>query len=154
VLTALFSSHFPLSVVPPYRAGETAESDIFIPANLMSGDDGRVLNLPAQLRRNPILLHAGETVTADKVQIIESIRAYQLSQRNPRRLLGLLALIGLMFFALYKAATTSQSSRLGPRTAFWVAASALMIQTMIVRVGMFGAAVLGTRPETLGFGGI
>ena len=154
ILTTIFSSHFPLSVVPAYHAGELADSDVVIPANLLSGDDARGLTLPEQFKRNPILVHAGEIVTPEKVPVIESIRAFQLAQRNPKRLLGLLALVGLMFFALYKSATTSRSSRLGPRTAFWVAASALMIQAMIVRVGMFGAAVLGTRPETLGFGGI
>ena len=58
-----------------------------------------------------------------------------------------------MFFALYKSAVTSQSSRLGPRTAFWVASSALMFQTLLVRVGMFGASVLSARPETGGLGG-
>lgn len=154
LVTAISASHFPLTVVPLYRAGDVVESDVVIPANLMSGNDPRTVNVPPQFRRNPILLHAGETVTPDKVSVIEAIRSFQLAQRNPGRLLGLLALIGLMFFGLYKAALSSQSSRLGPRTAFWVSTSALMIQTLLVRLGMFGAAVLGTRPETLGFGGI
>ncbi|MEP7342475.1 MAG: HDIG domain-containing metalloprotein [Acidobacteriota bacterium] len=153
-LIAISSSHFPLSIVPAYRAGDVAESDVVIPANLLLGDDPRGNAVPAQFKRTPVLLHAGETVTPDKVPVIEAIRDFQLGQRNPKRLMGLLALVGLMLFALYKSALTSRSSRLGPRTAFWVAASALMIQTMIVRMGMFGAAVLGTRPETLGFGGI
>jgi putative nucleotidyltransferase with HDIG domain len=154
LVTAISASHFPLTIVPAYRAGDIVGSDVVIPANLMSGNDPRVAKVPDQFKRNPILLHAGEIVTPDKVPVIEAIRSFQLAQRNPRRLLGLLALIGLMFFGLYKAASTSQSSRLGPRTAFWVATSALMIQTLLVRLGMFGAAVLGTRPETLGFGGI
>lgn len=154
LVTAISASHFPLSIVPLYRTGDVVESDVVIPANLMSGSDPRTVSVPAQFKRNPILLHAGEIVTPEKVPVIEAIRSFQLAQRNPKRLLGLLALIGLMFFGLYKAALTSQSSRLGPRTAFWVSTSALMIQTLLVRLGMFGAAVLGTRPETLGFGGI
>ncbi|HEX9004250.1 MAG TPA: HDIG domain-containing protein [Blastocatellia bacterium] len=154
LVTAISASHFPLSIVPLYRTGDVVESDVVIPANLMSGNDPRTVSVPAQFKRNPILLHAGEIVTPEKVPVIEAIRSFQLAQRNPKRLLGLLALIGLMFFGLYKAALTSQSSRLGPRTAFWVSTSALMIQTLLVRLGMFGAAVLGTRPETLGFGGI
>src|SRR6266511_3240997 len=76
-----------------------------------------------------------------------------LAERQPKRLIGLLALVGMMFFALYKSAVTSQSSRLGPRTAFWVASSALMFQTLLARVGMFGASVLSARPETGGLGG-
>lgn len=153
-LTTLFASHFPLSVVPAYRPGEVAVTDIVVPADLIARIEARAGSFPIQLSRNPVLLHAGETITPDKLPLIESIRGYQLAQRNPKRLLGLLALIGLMFFALYKSALASQSSRLGPRTAFWVASSALMIQTFIVRVGMFGASVLGTRPEAMQFGGI
>ena len=143
LVTAISASHFPLSIVPLYRTGDVVESDVVIPANLMSGNDPRAVSVPAQFKRNPILLHAGEIVTPEKVPVIEAIRSFQLAQRNPKRLLGLLALIGLMFFGLYKAALTSQSSRLGPRTAFWVSTSALMIQTLLVRLGMFGAAVLG-----------
>ncbi len=153
-LTTLFASHFPLSVVPAYRPGEVAVTDIVVPADLIARIEARAGSFPIQLSRNPVLLHAGETITPDKLPLIESIRGYQLAQRNPKHLLGLLALIGLMFFALYKSALASQSSRLGPRTAFWVASSALMIQTFIVRVGMFGASVLGTRPEAMQFGGI
>ncbi|MFN0108010.1 MAG: HD family phosphohydrolase [Blastocatellia bacterium] len=153
-LTTLFASHFPLTVVPVYSSGEVIKSDIVIPADLSARIGTRNGNLSPNLTLNPVLLRAGETVTADKLPLIETIRNYQLAQRNPNRLLGLLALVSLMFFALYKSAITSQSSRLGPRTAYWVACSALMIQTFIVRVGMFGASVLGTRPEAMQFGGI
>lgn len=153
-LTTLFASHFPLIVVPVYRSGEVIESDIVIPADLGARIETRNGSLSPNFVRNPVLLHAGETVTSDKLPLIETIRNYQLAQRNPKRLLGLLALVSLMFFALFKSAITSQSSRLGPRTAYWVACSALMIQTFIVRLGLFGASVLGTRPEAMQFGGI
>lgn len=158
VLTTVFASHFPLTVVPEYRPGDLAETDIVIPADLVARIESRNTYIIGQgslnLGRNPILLHASEPVTADKIPLINTIRAYQLAQRNPKRLLGLFALVCLMSFALYKSATTSQSSRLGPRTAYWVASSALMIQTLLVRIGMFGASVLGTRPEAMQFGGI
>src|SRR5262249_57793324 len=110
-------------------------------------------DLADQLKRNAVLLRAGETVTAEKLPVIERVRQYQLAERQPKRLIGLLALVGMMFFALYKSAVTSQSSRLGPRTAFWVASSALMFQTLLARLGMFGASVLSARPETGGLGG-
>jgi len=154
IFTALFASHYPLTVVPLYRTGEVAESDVVVPADLMARGEVRGSGLPLQFKRNPVLLHAGETVTDEKQQLIEIIHNYQIAQRNPNRILGLLALVGLMFFALYKSAQFSDSTRLGPRTAFWVASSALMVQTGIVRAGMFGAAVLGARPETVSFGGI
>ncbi|HQR35022.1 MAG TPA: HDIG domain-containing protein [Blastocatellia bacterium] len=157
VLTTLFASHFPLTVVPQYRVGDIVETDIVMPADLIARIESRIAySSPGSQNpnHNPILLHAGEPVTENKIALIDTIRNYQLAQRNPKRLLGLFALICLMFVALYKSAITSQSSRLGPRTAYWVTSSALMIQTFIVRVGMFGASVIGTRPEAMQFGGI
>lgn len=153
-LTAFFASHFPLSVVPDYQVGQLVESNIIVPADLAARVEARQATELAQINNSPVLLHAGEIVTVEKLPLIKAIRNYQMAHRDPRRLMGLLALVGLMFVALYKSATTSQSSRLGPRTAFWVASSALMIQTFIVRVGMFGASVLGVRPEATQFGSI
>jgi cyclic-di-AMP phosphodiesterase PgpH len=153
VLTTLLVSNFPISILPSYRVGDVVEHDVVAPVELIVKDDVVDDNLAERLKRNPVLLHAGETVTADKLPLIERVRQYQLAARQPKRLIGLLVLVGMMFFALYKSAVTSQSSRLGPRTAFWVASSALMFQTLLVRVGMFGASVLSARPETGGLGG-
>jgi putative nucleotidyltransferase with HDIG domain len=153
VLTALLVSNFPISILPSYRVGDVAKHDLVAPVELIVKDDVDGDDLAKEIRRNPVLLHAGEIVTAEKLPLIERVRQYQLAQRQPRRLIGLLALVAVMFFALYKSAVTSQSSRLGPRTAFWVAASALMFQTLLARIGMFGASVLSTRPETDGYGG-
>ena len=153
VLTTLLVSNFPISILPSYRVGDVVEHDVVAPVELIVKDDVGDDNLAERLKRNPVLLHGGEMVTAEKLPLIERVRQYQLSAREPKRLIGLLALVGIMFFALYKSAVTSQSSRLGPRTAFWVASSALMFQTLLVRVGMFGASVLSARPETGGLGG-
>jgi putative nucleotidyltransferase with HDIG domain len=153
ILTTLLVSNFPISILPSYRVGDVVEHDVVAPVELIVKDDVGDDNLAERLKRNPVLLHAGETVTAEKLPLIERVRQYELGARQPKRLIGLLALVGMMFFALYKSAVTSQSSRLGPRTAFWVASSALMFQTLLVRVGMFGASVLSARPETGGLGG-
>lgn len=152
LLTTLFVSHYPVSILPQYRVGDVAEYDIVVPADMVVKEEEDANGLAAQLKRSPVLLHAGENVTEEKAPLIEAVRRYQLSQRQPQRWIGLLALVGVIFYALYKSALTSQSSRLGPRTAYWVAISALMFQTLLVRLGMFGAAVLSTRPETTGFG--
>ncbi len=153
VLTTLFVSNFPISILPSYRVGDVVKYDLVAPVELIVKDDVGDDELAREIRRNPVLLHAGETVTAEKLPLIERVRQYQLAQRQPKRMVGLLALIGVMFFALYKSAATSQSSRLAPQTAFWVASSALMFQTLLARVGMFGASVLSARPETIGLGG-
>jgi putative nucleotidyltransferase with HDIG domain len=153
ILTTLLVSNFPISILPSYRVGDVVEHDVVAPVELIVKDDVGDDNLAERLKRNPVLLYAGETVTAEKLPLIERVRQYELGARQPKRLIGLLALVGMMFFALYKSAVTSQSSRLGPRPAFWVASSALMFQTLLARVGMFGASVLSARPETGGLGG-
>jgi putative nucleotidyltransferase with HDIG domain len=151
-ITAFFVSHFPISVLPQYRVGEIADSDVVVPAYLMMRDEMRLSEDPSLFKRNPVLLREGEVVTAEILELIDVIRNHQIKQRDPSHQLGLLVLILLMNFALFKTATASQSPRLGPRTAYWVASLALLIQTILVRVGMFGAAVISARPETMGYG--
>jgi hypothetical protein len=148
-LTAFAVSHFPLTMPPPYKVGETARSDVVVPATLMVEDGMQ----PNPQFKHPVLLHAGESVTPERLAQIETVRRYLQARRDPARLAGLLVMTAFFFFALYKSATTSQSSRLGPRTAYWVASSALVLQALLARAGMFGAAVLSTRPETAGLGG-
>src|SRR5262245_58135585 len=152
-LTAFLVSNFPISILPSYRVGDVVRHDLVAPVELIVRDGVGDDDLAKEIRRNPVLLHAGETMTADKLPLIERVRQYQIAQRQPRRLVGLLALVVMMFFAIYKSAVTSQSSRLEPGAAFWVASSALMLQTFLARVGMFGASVLSARPETGGLGG-
>jgi hypothetical protein len=152
-LTAYLVSNYSVSILPQYRVGDVASADLVAPVEFIVDDDIGEDELTKQIRSNPVLLHKGEEVTAEKLPLIEKVRQYQIAQRRPWRLAGLAALMGIMFFALFKSCASSQSSRLGPRTAFWVAASALMFQTLLVRLGMFGAAVLSTRPELGGLGG-
>jgi cyclic-di-AMP phosphodiesterase PgpH len=152
-LTAFLVSNYPVSILPQYHVGDVAGADLVAPVEFIVNDDIVEDELTKQIRSSPVLLHKGEEVTAEKLPLIEKVRQYQISERQPWRLIGLWALMGIIFFALFKSCASSQSSRLGPRTAFWVAASALMFQTLLVRLGMFGAAVLSTRPELSGLGG-
>ncbi len=154
LLATVFVTHYPLSVLPQYRAGDIAESDVIVPADLILRDQPHLSGSQSLFKGNPVLLRAGEVVRQEKLTLIDYVRDYQIEQRNLKSPLGLLVLILLMNFALYKMTTSSQSSRLGPRTAYWVASSALIIQTMLVRVGVFGASVFSTSPELMRFGDI
>src|SRR5215813_13005372 len=102
VLTTLLVSNYPIIIVPNYKAGDIAKSDVVAPVEMIVKDDASDDTLNDQLRANPVLAHAGEAVTAKNAQLIERVRQFQLAQRQPRRLIGLLALIGVIFFALYK----------------------------------------------------
>jgi putative nucleotidyltransferase with HDIG domain len=104
------------------------------------------------LKRNRVLLRAGDVVSEELQPLLEEVRQYQLSSRQPQQLLSLLLVVALVYYVLYQAATRGTVNRLDPRTAFWVAASAVLMQTALVRAGAFIAAVLSARPETMRFG--
>jgi len=141
--------------VPAYKAGDIAEQDVVIPIDLQhvrapASQPGR--SAAEDDHRQHILLRSGEVVTEDLVPLVELVRRHQLAERSPKRILFLLSLVSLIFFALYRAAQTSQSSRLEPERSFWVAGTAVMIQAALVRIGLFGAAVLSTRAESMWLG--
>ncbi len=151
--TTVLISRFPLSIVPAYKAGDIAIQDVVIPIQLQS------VRAPAAIRtakddahRQHILLRAGDVVTDELVPLVGAVRRHQLTERSPRRFFYLLLVVSLIYFALYKAATTSQSSRLEPHRSFWVAGTAVFFQAALVRIGLFIAAVLSTRPESMWFG--
>ncbi len=155
--TAFFISHFPLSLLPNYYAGDTALADVIVPADLQSDwarnhVSGLAPDLTQQLQQSRVIVRAGDVITASQLPLVQTIRAYQLSQRQPQRLLGLILAVIVLYFALYKTAINNPTSRITPRKAFWLAGLTLLLQTVLIRGGMFGAAVLSTRPETMRFG--
>lgn len=154
LLTALAASHIPLTILPSYRVGDIVDSDITVPVDLLGKDDAHPEESQSLFKRNPVLLRSGETVTLEKLRLIDVVRNYQIKQRNPGNILGMLAIVLLMFFGIYKTALAKGTAKLGPRAAYWVTISALMFQTMMVRIGMFAAAVLSSRPESMVFGDI
>jgi putative nucleotidyltransferase with HDIG domain len=106
------------------------------------------------LKRNRVLLRAGDVVTEDILPLLEEVRQHQLSARQPQRLAGLFLVVALIYFALYQTATRSPASRLNKETTFWVAASAVLFQTALVRAGVFIATALSARPELARFGDV
>jgi len=126
--TTVLVSRFPLSIVPAYKAGDIVEQDVVIPIQLQT------VRAPAAARaakddvhRQHILLRAGDVVTDELVPLVGAVRRHQLAERSPRRFFYLLLAVSLIYFALYKAATTSQSSRLEPLSSFWVVGTAVFL---------------------------
>lgn len=155
--TAFLCSHFPFTLLPNYNVGDSVVADIVVPADLQADSLDTFSNdlppaIAAELRNTRVILRAGEIVTEKALPQILAIRQYQLSQRQPRRVLGLILIVAALYYALFRVAIASKTIRLGPRAAFWVAASLLLLQTFLVRAGMFAAAVLSARPETMRFG--
>ncbi len=159
VATTLLASQFRLSPVPQYKQGDLVREDVVVPLDveLIPGEAPTSVSEAARrswrsTREQRVLVRAGEVVTPEMVPLLEALRSHHLAQRQPRRMIGLLLVVTLIFVALYRAAMHETGARLSQRRAYWVAATAVTIQMVLVRIGMFAAAVLSTRPETNWFG--
>src|SRR6185295_10376929 len=91
--TTFLCSHFPLTIVPDYRPGQRAVADLAVPADLQADSlDYFSAELPPvvseKLKQTRIVLRAGDVVTDDVLPQLQAIRQYQLTQRQPRRLVG------------------------------------------------------------------
>ena len=86
LLTTLFVSHYPVSILPQYRVGDVAEYDIVAPADMVVKEEEDANGLAAQFKRSPVLLHAGEKVTEEKLPLVEAVRKF-------RRWVGVLAMV-------------------------------------------------------------
>jgi cyclic-di-AMP phosphodiesterase PgpH len=80
-------------------------------------------------------------------------RDTRASLAHPLRWLGLSAVFGVIFFALYKATVRSRSLRLKRETTFWVTTTAIVLQVLLIRVGEFIAVELMLLPDMARFGG-
>ncbi|MEP7274145.1 MAG: HDIG domain-containing metalloprotein, partial [Acidobacteriota bacterium] len=156
--TTVLVSQFRLSPMTEYRAGDVVREDVILPLDLELVPSGGPRSIQEsnsrQIARSAsrVVLRAGEVVTDEVVPILDAVRRHHLSQRQPRRLVGLFVLVALVFFALYRTSMIETTVGLSQRRAYWVAATAVAIQMVLVRIGMFSAAVLSTRAETNWFG--
>jgi cyclic-di-AMP phosphodiesterase PgpH len=66
----------------------------------------------------------------------------------PHHLLAMMAAVAVIYFALCKSSSRSRSLRLPAETTFWVTSTAILLQTILVRAGMFIADMLDSNPET------
>ena len=71
-----------------------------------------------------------------------------------KRLVGMIAAVAVIFFALYKASTRSRSLRLPAETTFWVTGTAILLQTLVVRVGEFVADMFRQSPQMGQYSGV
>lgn len=93
------------------------------------------------------------SVTLVLVTALMVARDTRDSLTHPLRWLGLSAIFGVIYFALYKATTRSRLLRLAPETTFWVTTTAIALQILLVRLGDFIAVELMQLPDVSRFGG-
>ncbi len=101
------------------------------------------------LKRDQVLLRAGDVVTEEMLLLLEHVRQQQLDARQPHRVMSLLLMVAFVYFALYQAVNRSRSTRLKALTTFWVASTAVLIQIALVRAGLFVTSALSAHSDKL-----
>ncbi len=91
-----------------------------------------------------LVLSTAFLIVNDSLAVLDSLK----------RMLGMSAAVTVIFFALYKASTRSRSLRLPAETTFWVTGTAILLQTMVVRVGEFIANMFGNSPDMNRYSGV
>ncbi|MBA3323428.1 MAG: HDIG domain-containing protein [Pyrinomonadaceae bacterium] len=145
LLLARLHSPLPAGV---YAEGDVARTDIVSPSDLPVEDvqatqAARALypNAPpifANLKRNQIVAREGDPVTKQMLVQFEAIRAYSQSKRRPQHFIGLFVIVVALYWGAWKFIEhRSQVSALSlsKGRAFTLVASAILVQTVLMRVG-------------------
>ena len=104
------------------------------------------------LKRNQVIAREGDTVTPQVIAQLAAVRAYGRSERPWRSIIGLLFLVGALYWVAWEFVdhrSTAVSLGLSKRRAFALVGSAVIIQTILLRIGFtladFTAGALSTR---------
>ena len=141
-----------------YREGDIVTSNVVAPTDMAVEDRAATAarraqnpSAPAvvvQLKRNQVVARVGEPVTARMIDEFEAIRGYSQRERLPQHLLGLFLLVAALYFGAWKfvefRSLTSSGLALPRSRAFTLVASAVVIETALIRVGVVMAESVST----------
>ncbi|HEY9284882.1 MAG TPA: HDIG domain-containing metalloprotein, partial [Pyrinomonadaceae bacterium] len=133
-----------------YRVGDIVTSNVVAPVDMSVEDRaataaarGANPDAPAvvvQIKRNQVIARAGEPVSARMLDEFDAIRSYSQRERLPQHFLGLFFLVTALYFGAWKfvefRSLTSSGLALPRSRAFTLVASAIIIETMLIRVGV------------------
>lgn len=96
--------------------------------------------LPAaiSLKRNQVIVREGDTVTPKVLAELNALRAYGSKERPWRSLFGLLFLVAAIYWVAWEFVdhrSTAISLGLSKRRAFALVGSAIIVQTLLLRIG-------------------
>jgi cyclic-di-AMP phosphodiesterase PgpH len=110
---------------------------------------GKVDQAHVLLRRNQVVAREGDMVTAPMLAQLEAVREYgHAGRRWWNQLFGLLFLIAALYWLAWKFIehrSTSVTLSLAPRRAFALVGSAVIVQTILIRVGFALTESIVTR---------
>lgn len=103
-------------------------------------EDAAAKTVPAviSLKRNQVIAREGDTVKQQTLAQIAAVQAYQRTERPWRKLFGLLFLVIALYWVAWEFVdhrSTAVSLGLSKRRAFALVGSAVVVQTVLLRIG-------------------
>ncbi len=130
--TALISALLPL-IRPNVVLDETAT------ASARETEANNIPQIPISLKRNQVIAREGDTVTPAVLAQFIALRSTGRSGRPWHYLLGLLMVVGAVYWAAWKFTehrSTTAALSLSGREAFALVGSAIVVETALMRVGL------------------
>ena len=132
-----------------YNEGDIVRASVVSPADITAVDEratetSRAVlpNAPPtllSLKRNQVVARSGDTVTTKMLAQFDAISKYGDTGRRPQHFIGIFLLVGALYFGAWKfiehRSLTSTLS-LSKGRAFTLVSSAILIQTILLRVGV------------------
>ncbi len=142
---ALFAAMSPL--VRPNVFYDPAASQ-----NVREAAAGKVEPAYMQLKRNQVIAREGDTVSGPMLAQMQAVRDYaRQGRRWWNQLFGLFFLVAALYWLTWKFIehrSTAVTLNLSPRKAFALVGSAVVVQTILARVGFTLAESIATRGMT------
>ncbi|MGH9941151.1 MAG: HD family phosphohydrolase [Pyrinomonadaceae bacterium] len=132
-----------------YTEGDVVRSNVEAPADLSIEDaratqaarvyDPNAAPVLLTLKRNQIVAREGDMVTRDILTKFEAIRAHSENKRRPNHFLGILLLVAALYWGVWKFIehrSQVASLSLSPARSFTLVGSAILVQTILLRIGV------------------
>ena len=132
-----------------YNEGDIVRASVVSPADITAVDERatqtsrEVLpNAPlalTSLKRNQVVARSGDTVTTKMLAQFDAISKYSDTGRRPQHFIGIFLLVGALYFGAWKFIehrSLTATLSLSKGRAFTLVASAILIQTILLRVGV------------------
>ena len=141
-----------------YNEGDIVRASVVSPADITAVDERATQTSRAalpdapptllSLKRNQVVARSGDTVTTKMLAQFDAISKYSDTGRRPQHFIGIFLLVGALYFGAWKfiehRSLTSTLS-LSKGRAFTLVASAILIQTVLMRAGAILAETMAAQ---------
>ncbi len=160
VTTLLLSHTHSQAPLEMYREGDIVRTSVIAPVDIGYEDpqltaaaraiEPRVPPVTGFVRRNQVVAHEGDTVTARMLAQVEAIRRYSHQERRPEHYLGLLFIVAALYWGAWKFIEHRALDKALPLSrgkAYTLLTSAILIQTLLLRLGVVVAKSTAAQHE-------